>query len=68
MDTNIVFSLIVIIFFVVMIVLIIYCIVNRCKFDDVNMISREDSTVNDILTRNEKKKSVTQASTEIIEI
>jgi len=65
MDTNLVFSIIVIIFFVVIIVLIIYCIIHRCDFDNRNMISRENSIINDILIRNEPKK---HASTEIIEI
>jgi len=63
MDTNIVFSLIGIISFIVIIALIIYCIINRCEFDNRNMISRENSIINDILTSNDSPRT-----TEIVEI
>ena len=63
MDTNIVFSLIVIIFFIVLISLIVYCITSRCNFDDEIMITKENSIINDILTRNDSPRI-----TEIVEI
>jgi len=63
MDTNIVFSLIGIISFIVIIALIIYCIINRCDFGNGNMISRENSIINDILTSNDSPRT-----TEIVEI
>lgn len=68
MDTNIVWSLIVIILFIVLIGLIIYCIIIRCEIDDGTAISIDNSTVNDILTRTETKRSVDEGSAEIIEI
>ena len=63
MDTNIVLSLIVIILFIVIIALIVYCIIIRCNFDDENTISRENSIINEVLTRNDSS-----GRTEIVEI
>jgi hypothetical protein len=63
MDTNIVFSLIVIILFIVIISLIVYCIIIRCNCNDESTISRENSIINDILTRNDFPRT-----TEIVEI
>ena len=63
MDSNIVFSLIGIISFIVILALIIYCIINRCEFDNRNTLTRENSIINEVLTRNDSPRT-----TEIVEI
>jgi len=58
-----VWSLILIIFCLAIVALIIFGIIIRCDFDDGSMITRENSIINEVLTKNDFPRR-----TEIVEI